>query len=424
MAKPGEIIHVGGRECDQIVGPDGHRIKLGLRAPSPGQPMLMSHIGVALPKLLSKDRIRQMVMSQFRTRARDIWGPEFIKDQDGRGACFPAGTLIRMADGSFKPIEKISCLDRVLTAEGNVSTVTQTMVRKHAGEIANVTIDGEATLVCTPEHPVLTQRGYIEAKDLLDTDFAATTCSEDPWAKVSGLHFEQWSGNVFNFEVEGDHSYVAEGIGVHNCQGYASAACVEKARWLSGQDFVALSGDFAYSLVNGGRDRGSQLSEGFMAASRTGYCPEDTPGLVRWEYRKSRMPKAAFDAAARFRGISGYYCDNEQEFATALAYGFVGVVAVHVAGSYSRLDSYGVSRGGNGMGNHAVCVDDLVYDDALGDFKYDSPNSWKRSWGDNGRCFYTFDRHFQRTIKVHKFYVFPTSNQDPEGDNPPSVITL
>ncbi len=40
------------------------------------------------------------------------------------------------------------------------------------------------------------------------------------WRKVSGLEHEDWAGHVFNIEVEGDHSYVAEGIGVHNCVGF------------------------------------------------------------------------------------------------------------------------------------------------------------------------------------------------------------
>jgi hypothetical protein len=40
------------------------------------------------------------------------------------------------------------------------------------------------------------------------------------WRKVVGLEKEQWAGFVFNIEVEGDHSYVAEGVGVHNCVGF------------------------------------------------------------------------------------------------------------------------------------------------------------------------------------------------------------
>ena len=291
MTKPGDIIETKAGELDETIGPEGNRIKLGLLPPdATSPPQVFSRVESAMP-LLDSDAIKGIVTSAYRIPSREIWGPAYIKDQDGRGAC----------------------------------------------------------------------------------------------------------------------------------QGYASASCIEKIRDLGGQDFVPLSGDFAYSLVNGGRDQGSQLINGFRAALEVGYCPEDTPGLVRWEYRKSRMPQSAFEAAKRFRGFEGFICETEQEFASALAYGWIGVVAVHVSGNYNRLDRYGVSRGGNGVGNHAVCVDDIVWDAELGQFKYDSPNSWKTSWGDNGRCYYLFDQHFKRTIQTHKFYVFPSASVDPQGNNPPPL---
>lgn len=291
MTQPGDVIETKAGECDEVIGPEGNRIKLGLLPPDAMSPPQLFSRMVARMGLLTLEQIKGVVTSETRTPAREIWGPSYVKDQDGRGAC----------------------------------------------------------------------------------------------------------------------------------QGYASAACVEKIRDLGGQDFIPLSGDFAYSLVNGGRDQGSQLINGFKAAIDYGYCPEDTPGLVRWEYRKSRMPQQTFEAAKRFRGFEGFVCENEQEFASALAHGCIGVVAVHVAGNYSRLDANGVSRGGNGVGNHAVCVDDVVWDARLGKLKYDSPNSWKTNWGDNGRCYYLFDQHFQRTIKTHKFYVFPAASVDPEGNNPPPL---
>lgn len=40
------------------------------------------------------------------------------------------------------------------------------------------------------------------------------------WRRVVGLGFEDFVGPVFNLHVEGDNSYVAEGVGVHNCVGH------------------------------------------------------------------------------------------------------------------------------------------------------------------------------------------------------------
>jgi hypothetical protein len=37
------------------------------------------------------------------------------------------------------------------------------------------------------------------------------------WRKVKGIDSQEYTGKVYNFEVECDNSYVADGIGVHNC---------------------------------------------------------------------------------------------------------------------------------------------------------------------------------------------------------------
>ena len=41
------------------------------------------------------------------------------------GECFPAGTLLRMADGSQRPIEDVRTLDEAVTAEARAGRVVQ-----------------------------------------------------------------------------------------------------------------------------------------------------------------------------------------------------------------------------------------------------------------------------------------------------------
>lgn len=96
-----------------------------------------------------------------------------IINQGSIGKCFGPGTLIRMADGSQKPIEDVKTLDEVLTAEGNVKPVLLTMVRRHLGEMIKICVWGHRNLRCTPEHPILTQRGYVEAQALTTDDWVA-----------------------------------------------------------------------------------------------------------------------------------------------------------------------------------------------------------------------------------------------------------
>lgn len=102
------------------------------------------------------------------------WTPGPVLDQGREGACFPAGTFVRMADGSHKRIEDIRTLDEVVTAEGRTGTVVQTMVRR-ADQLVTVKLSGHIPVRCTPEHPFLTDRGYVPAAELTPVDLVAIT---------------------------------------------------------------------------------------------------------------------------------------------------------------------------------------------------------------------------------------------------------
>lgn len=114
------------------------------------------------------DRIAHM--EETKTRLIDLVESLDPLDQNGQGYCVPAGTLIRMADGTQKPIELVRLSDKVVTAEGNVGKVYQTNVRDHADGLFEIQMFGHNGLRCTGEHPVLTKRGYIQAKDLVAGD--------------------------------------------------------------------------------------------------------------------------------------------------------------------------------------------------------------------------------------------------------------
>lgn len=98
-----------------------------------------------------------------------------VLDQGTEGACFTTDVLIRMADGSQRPIDQVRLLEQVATAEGRVGVVTQMSVRAADRGIVRVDISGHVPLRCTPEHPILTQRGYVPAADLRHGDAVAVT---------------------------------------------------------------------------------------------------------------------------------------------------------------------------------------------------------------------------------------------------------
>lgn len=94
-------------------------------------------------------------------------------DQSTTPHCFQPGTLVRMGDGSSKPIETIERGDNVLSAEGNVCKVIEVIEREYDGKLVNIKLWGHNHLYCTPEHPILTKRGYVKAIDLKESDFVS-----------------------------------------------------------------------------------------------------------------------------------------------------------------------------------------------------------------------------------------------------------
>ncbi|ACI99429.1 UvrD-helicase domain-containing protein [Rhodospirillum centenum] len=70
--------------------------------------------------------------------------------------CLVAGTLIRMADGSERPIETVGAGDAVLSARGGgacgASVVSRTYARSYSGDLVTVELEDGTRLVSTPEH--------------------------------------------------------------------------------------------------------------------------------------------------------------------------------------------------------------------------------------------------------------------------------
>ena len=85
------------------------------------------------------------------------------------GGCFLAGTRIRLADGSTKPIEAIEVGERVRafdpkTGELTTSRVVRTLDRR-VGDSYRLTFANGARVQVTGEHPVFTPAGrFVKVK--------------------------------------------------------------------------------------------------------------------------------------------------------------------------------------------------------------------------------------------------------------------
>ena len=99
----------------------------------------------------------------------------FKPDDFGRSVfdeCFPAGTLV---DG--KPIEQVKCGDVIRTHCG-FGTVTHCFKRQVL-DICVITFQSGQTLVCTPDHPVWTGRGFVGARNLIQNDMVLTITTNE-----------------------------------------------------------------------------------------------------------------------------------------------------------------------------------------------------------------------------------------------------
>jgi DNA polymerase III subunit alpha len=184
-------------------------------------------------------------------KAERVW--ELMEKFAGYGfnKCLTADTWIEMADGSRKPITAIREGDVVLTKDGpqRARGVRPSGIRP----VGRLRLANGMSVRCTGDHPVFTQRGWVDARDLAGTDAVAvldTVAAADlrvaarraassrhaPVPVPAPLLAEaplMWSAPVaftadgveptYDFEVPGAASFIANGIAVHNSHAAAYA---------------------------------------------------------------------------------------------------------------------------------------------------------------------------------------------------------
>lgn len=83
--------------------------------------------------------------------------------------CFKAGTLVLMADGTWKNIEDICRGDSVIGGSGKKQLVTGTYMKPFDGEAVRILTE-RGTATCTPNHRFLTSGGWVTAGSLQTGD--------------------------------------------------------------------------------------------------------------------------------------------------------------------------------------------------------------------------------------------------------------
>lgn len=134
--------------------------------------------------------------------------------------CFPAGTLIDTPDGP-KRIERIEVGDTVTAfneATGGFEPRQVTRLFKNPMPREMVEVGTrKGTVRCTCNHPFWTKRGWVEARELTGYDYVHYDGGFRQVEFKWGYDSTDETGSVYNFEVEGLHTYIANGFVVHNC---------------------------------------------------------------------------------------------------------------------------------------------------------------------------------------------------------------
>lgn len=219
----------------------------------------------------------------------------------------------------------------------------------------------------------------------------------------------------FQFGTEWfDNSWLTNQNGYGSCAAYAGSSALAKARVMGGQQRQDLSGDYLYSLVNGGRDRGSMLDDNMRALMTKGVALKSTVPLGGI-YRNKYNTNQADAEARRFRGHELYALPDEQSLATALVLNIPCVIAIHVGRNWRREDSRDVLIGDDGPGNHSEHLDDIRYSSQHSRFEYREASSHNRDY------FWVHWGHLKTPNRYHQFYAVPSAIDDPQGDNPPNL---
>lgn len=205
-----------------------------------------------------------------------------------------------------------------------------------------------------------------------------------------------------------------------SCNGQATRGAQETARVRRGEPPVLLSGPYAYSLMNGGRDNGSALASGLVVCRDKGICRRELVPNWNQIYRSTYNTGAADIDAARFKGFLPYAAQTLQGFWTGLALGYDGICAVHAGNNFNRVNSTAAGVD-NGSGNHAVRCDGLLWDDDFGPVGT-GINSWGTSYGIGGRMG-LHTGHFRQTFPNHQFWILPSTIDDPQdAHKPPQIV--
>lgn len=130
--------------------------------------------------------------------------------------CLVAGSMVLMAKGNMKPIEKVYKGDRVRAIDGSVAVVTDRWQSSVVKPMSYIRVVGDRMLTCTFDHrvkvmvdgvPTWVMASQVRGGDTLANGRVVSFACTRP----AGRRFDVWDITTTS------HDFIANGIPVHNC---------------------------------------------------------------------------------------------------------------------------------------------------------------------------------------------------------------
>lgn len=143
--------------------------------------------------------------------------------------CFPRGSMV-LTDAGYKDIADIQVGDKVLTHLGNWKPVVRVM-NNGIKDLVKLTFNDGAVIRCTPNHKFLCTNEafdcenvgeWVEAKDIGENYPIWIKNGEKGHGWVTSYEKDE-EEEVFDIEVEDDHSFTVSNYVVHNCTDFSLA---------------------------------------------------------------------------------------------------------------------------------------------------------------------------------------------------------
>ncbi|MCD6237542.1 MAG: hypothetical protein J7K13_06300 [Thermoplasmata archaeon] len=205
-----------------------------------------------LGSVKSENDVSYGVQHNGRVVGKDLDSPEEVKEyirehavnyhvrdeneSNSNSCCFPAGTMITMADGTCKPIEDVKVGEYVLSYDTQHHRFTKNIVKEIVSPIREgVYSINNGLIFATDDHPFYvmkpdgrtgwasikpehTEKGYLMVPMKLEVGDKLFTIDEK-WITIKGIEYKQGPIQTYNLEdVTHESTFFANGILVHNAK--------------------------------------------------------------------------------------------------------------------------------------------------------------------------------------------------------------